>query len=132
MDSLDDFICEIQSDELPEELFYEPSDLAEQEHYNSETNYKVGRTAAERRKNDWKYAKRNQAIVDAMGGVDKPLHYYVKTAPEYYYNRYNKTNNKGKHRTAYGNYNAAKNWSPNDKRKLNNCQNQIEELFDEE
>lgn len=93
----------------------------------------TGRTAAERRKNDWKYAKRNQVIVDAMGGVvDKPLHYYVKTAPEYYYQRRNKTNNKGKHRTAYGNYNVSKNWSPNDKRKLNDCQNQIEELFDEE
>ena len=93
----------------------------------------TGRTAAERRKNDWKYAKRNKAIVDAIGGrTDKPLHYYTKTAPEYYYQRSNKTNNKGKHRTAYGNYNAPKNWSVNDTRKLDYYENQLNELAEEE
>ena len=89
--------------------------------------------AAKRRKNDWKFAKRNQKIAEEMGGqYEKPLHYYSKTAPEYYYQRSNKTNNKGKHRTAYGNYNPQKNWSLTDKRKINNFENQIEELFDED
>lgn len=90
-------------------------------------------TRAERRKNEWKFAKRNQRIADNLGGqYDKPLHYYSKTAPEYYYQRRNKTNNKGKHRTAYGNYNPAKNWGEHDKRQINSLESQLEELFDEE
>lgn len=98
-----------------------------------EEDYEYYSRAAERRKNDWKYAKRNQRIADAMGGQsEKPLHYYSKTAPEYYYQRRNKTNNKDKHRTAYGNYNASKNWCLADKRKIQDLENQIQELFDEE
>lgn len=97
-----------------------------------EENFAYYSRLAERRKNEWKYAKRNQKIAEAMGGGEKPLHYYSKTAPEYYYQRCNKTNNKGKHRTAYGNYNASKNWSLTDKRKIQNLKNQMEELFDEE
>lgn len=86
---------------------------------------------AERRKNDWKHAKRHaQILIDQNCELGKPLHYYVKTRPEFYYQRTNKTNNKGKHRTAYGNYNPQKNWQTSDKRKLNNFENQIEELFD--
>lgn len=88
-------------------------------------------TRAERRKNEWKFAKRNQRIADNLGGqYDKPLHYYSKTAPEYYYQRRNKTNNKGKHRTAYGNYNPAKNWDICDKRRIDDLENQMDELFD--
>lgn len=103
-----------------------------EEDYLEEEEYPTSR-AAERRKNEWKYAKRNQKIVKAMSGQSKkPLHYYSKTAPEYYYQRCNKTNNKGKHRTAYGNYNPQKNWCLTDKRKINSMENQLEELFDEE
>lgn len=103
-----------------------------EEEYSEEDEYSMSR-AAERRKNDWKFAKRNQKIAEEMGGqYEKPLHYYSKTAPEYYYQRSNKTNNKGKHRTAYGNYNPQKNWSLTDKRKINNFENQMEELFDED
>lgn len=103
-----------------------------EEDYFEEDEHPTSR-AAERRKNDWKFAKRNQRIAEEMGGqYEKPLHYYSKTAPEYYYQRRNKTNNKGKHRTAYGNYNPQKNWSLTDKRKINNFENQIEELFDED
>lgn len=88
---------------------------------------------AERRKNDWKHAKRHaQILIDQDYELNKPLHYYSKTRPEFYYQRTNKTNNKGKHRTAYGNYNPQKNWQTSDKRKLNNFENQIEELFDTE
>ena len=102
-----------------------------EEDYLEEDEYLTSRSA-ERRKNEWKYAKRNQRIADTMGGQrEKPLHYYSKTAPEYYYQRCNKTNNKGKHRTAYGNYYPQKNWSVTDKRKINNFEDQIEELFDE-
>ena len=102
-----------------------------------EDNYSEGEQltsrAAERRKNEWKYARRNQRIADTIGGQpEKPLHYYSKTAPEYYYQRCNKTNNKGKHRTAYGNYYPQKNWSLTDKRKINDFEDQMEELFDED
>ena len=84
---------------------------------------------AKRRKNEWKFAKRHaQILEDQDYELNKPLHYYSKTRPEFYYQRRNKTNNKGKHRTAYGNYNPQKNWQPTDKRKLNNFENQIEEL----
>jgi len=101
-----------------------------EEDYLEEEEYPTSR-AAERRKNEWKFAKRNQRIAEEMGGqYEKPLHYYSKTAPEYYYQRCNKTNNKGKHRTAYGNYNPQKNWSLTDKRKIDNFENQMEELFD--
>jgi len=84
---------------------------------------------AERRKNDWKHAKRHaQILIDQDYELDKPLHYYSKTRPEFYYQRRNKTNNKGKHRTAYGNYNNPKNWSTADKRKIENMTSQINDL----
>ena len=102
-----------------------------EEDYLEEEEYPASR-AAERRKNDWKFARRNQKIVDEMGGREKPLHYYSKTAPEYYYQRCNKTNNKGKHRTAYGNYNPQKNWGLTDKRQIDDFENQLKELFDNE
>ena len=103
-----------------------------EEDYPEENEYPTSR-AAERRKNEWKYARRNQRIADTMGGQsEKPLHYYSKTAPEYYYQRRNKTNNKGKHRTDYGNYNHPKNWNSNDRRKIDYLENQMEELFDKD
>jgi len=116
-----------------------------EEDYLEEEEYPASR-AAERRKNDWKIAERGRRIlrnkIQDRGYITKsspdedifkkPLHYYSKTKPELYYQRTNKTNNKGKHRTAYGNYNPAKNWSIADKRKLQNGENQLEELFDEE
>ena len=97
-----------------------------------EEEYPTSR-AAERRKNDWKFAKRHaQILIDQDYELDKSLHYYSKTRPEFYYQRCNKTNNKGKHRTAYGNYNPAKNWNERDKRQIENLENQLDELFDSE
>lgn len=88
---------------------------------------------AERRKNDWKHAKRHaQILIDQDYELDKPLHYYSKTRPEFYYQRKNKTNNKGKHRTAYGNYYPSKNWNSNDRRKIDYLENQLKELFDKD
>ena len=87
---------------------------------------------AVRRKNEWKHAIRHARILTNQDyDLDKPLHYYSKTRPEFYYQRKKKTNNKGKHRTAYGNYYPAKNWSSNDRKKIDNAENQLEELFDE-
>lgn len=122
MDYLDDFLCERQSDE------YEYEDENE-EHYVNECSNK--------RKNDWHHAYNNYRLLCAKWGRKflkyfKPLHYYSKTKPEFYYQRRNKTNNKGKHRNAYGNYNPSKNWSTADKRKIQSGENQIKELFDEE
>ena len=120
MNQLDDFICEIQSDELYDE------NLAEDE-------FPQPRSMGVRRKIDWHHAKHNYRVIhEEFLKAWKPLHYYSKTKPEFYYNRTNKTNNKGKHRTAYGNYNPSKNWSVSDKRKIQQGENQIKELFDEE
>lgn len=87
-----------------------------------------------RRKNDWRYAIHNYRLLRAKGEEKnlKPLHYYAKTKPELYYHRKNKTNNKGKHRNAYGNYNPSKNWSITDKRKIQSGENQLKELLDTE
>lgn len=110
----------------------------------SDTFSTTGRTAAERRKNDWKYAKRNQKIRNRLfnvsrsslqgeKGLSKPLHYYSKNPP---WNGYafapNKTNNKGSRRYISKNYASPKNWNEHDKRQLDNMENQLEELFDEE
>lgn len=96
-----------------------------------EEAYSKDSLRAERRKNEWKYAKRHaQILADQDYELDKPLHYYSKTRPEFYYQRCNKTNNKGKHRTAYGNYNPAKNWDICDKRRIDDLENQLNELFD--
>ena len=105
-------------------LFDELDDLQSDE-------YSKNNTRAERRKNEWKFAKRHaQILIDQDYELDKSLHYYSKTRPEFYYQRCNKTNNKGKHRTAYGNYNPAKNWNERDKRQIENLENQLDELFD--
>ena len=94
-----------------------------------EENIEQESSRAERRKNEWKYAKRHaQILVDQNYELDKPLHYYTKTRPEFYYQRRNKTNNKGKHRTAYGNYNPQKNWPITDKRKIENMTSQVDDL----
>lgn len=128
MNELDDFLCDIQSDECYyEDLF----NLTEDEYPDSENSI------AERRKNDWHHAKHNYRLLRNKWGLCflkyfKPLHYYSKTKPEVYYQRCNKTNNKGKHRNAYGNYNPSKNWSVADKRKIQQGENQIKELFDSE
>ena len=121
MNELDDFLCEQQSDEF--EYEYEDEDYQP--------------TTSDRRKRNWRYAKRNYKLLSTLWGDTprhlkyfKPLHYYSKTKPEVYYQRRNKTNNKGKHRNAYGNYNPSKNWSTADKRKIQNGENQIKELFD--
>ena len=98
-----------------------------------EDNYSPASIAPRRRK-EWTHAQRHYRIARSEIGYSKlkPLHFYAKNAPEAYYQRTNKTNNKGKHRNAYGNYNPAKNWSVSDKRKIQTGENQIKELFDNE
>ena len=98
----------------------------EEEEYPREPNLAI------RRKNEWKFARKHaQILIDQEYELEKPLHYYSKTRPEFYYQRKNKTNNKGKHRTAYGNYNKGKNWPTNDKRKIEKGKTQLEELYEE-
>ena len=118
---------------MEKELFicskHEPSFETEQYEYEEEYPYEPNLAA--RRKNEWKYARKHaQILVDQDYELGKPLHYYSKTRPEFYYQRTNKTNNKGKHRTAYGNYNKSKNWPTNDKRKIESMINQIKDLND--
>ena len=121
MNELDDFLCEQQSDELPLDWF------------SDEERFHLSHSA-KGRKNDWKHAIRSYKLLRAKWGIKflKPLHYYSKTKPEIYYQRANKTNNKGKHRNAYGNYNPAKNWSTADKKKIQSGEDQIKDLFDNE
>lgn len=124
MEEFDDSLIEHQSDEF------------ENDWYTYEEEIPIDE-APKKRKNDWHHAKRNYQLLRAKWGEEfleyfKPFHYYSKTKPEFYYQRQNKTNNKGKHRKAYGNYNPSKNWSPADKRKIQNGENQLEELFDTE
>ena len=123
MNELDDFLIGPQCDEYGND-WYTYSD--EELHIDE---------VPQKRKNDWHHAKRNYRLLRAKYGETflqhfKPIHYYSKTKPEFYYQRSNKTNNKGKHRNAYGNYNPSKNWSVNDKRKIDSGENQIDELFD--
>ena len=124
MEEFDDFLIGPQSDEFENEW----------ENYEEE---KYIDKIPQRRKNDWHYAKRNYKLLREKWGKEflkyfKPIHYYSKTKPEFYYQRRNKTNNKGKHRNAYGNYNPPKNWSPTDKKKIQNYEDQLKELFDNE
>ncbi len=124
MEEFDDFLIGPQSDEFGNDWY-----TYEEEIHIDESPQK--------RKNDWRHAKRNYKLLREKWGEKfleyfKPIHYYSKTKPEFYYQRRNKTNNKGKHRNAYGNYNPSKNWSPADKRKIQNGENQLKELFDEE
>ena len=69
-----------------------------------------GRTAAERRKNDWKYANKRKKIL--AGNLSKPLHYYSKNMPASY------AVDKRKERQAL--------------RQNDIFENQLKELFDEE
>ena len=124
MNDFDDFLIGPQSDEFGNDWYTYAEDIHIDE-------------SPQKRKNDWHHARRNYRLLRAKWGEKflkcfKPIHYYSKTKPEFYYQRQNKTNNKGKHRTAYGNYNPSKNWSPADKRKIQNGENQLEELFDSE
>ena len=107
----------------------------------------TGRTAAERRKNDWKYAERRREIlrneVEDCGYITKsspdedilrkPLPYYAKNSPwKGYALAPNKTNNKGSRRYISKNYAPQKNWNEHDKRQIDNFENQLKELLDEE
>ena len=70
----------------------------------------TGRTAAERRKNDWKYAERRKKIL--AGNLSKPLHYYSKNMPV--------------------SYAVDKRQERQRLRQIDKFKNQIEELFDNE
>lgn len=70
MDYLDDFLCTMQSDEFEDEY----SDYEDDEDVSSR---------ADRRKNEWKHAKRRTKIYNRnFRLVSKPLHYYAKNAPQ--------------------------------------------------
>lgn len=89
------------------------------------------RSTAEKRHNDWKKAIRKRKIVEEVykwpeGWYDN-LHQYSKNKIYYAYNRFSKTNNKGKHRYAARNYAKSKNWSIADQRKLNSMNEDLEE-----
>ena len=82
--------------------------------------------AAMRRKQDWKHAKRRKEIVDIKynNSEHKPLHYYSKNPPiNGYSTAPNKTRNKGNRRYISKNYKNNLNWSPHDKRQLDNLSN---------
>ena len=70
----------------------------------------TGRTAAERRKNDWKDAERRKKIL--AGNLSKPLHYYSKNMPV--------------------SYAVDKRQERQRLRQIDKFKNQIEELFDNE
>ena len=95
MDYLDDFICESQSDEFIDEFF-------EEDYQNSR--------AAERRKNEWKFANRRKRILG--NNISKPLHYYSKNMPESH---------------AFDKRQLRKR-----QRQIDNFENQMEELFDKD
>ena len=86
------------------------------------------RDRGERRKNTWRKIKqRAESEHDEYGNnIFEHLHEYAKNK------RYRAvrcaTNNKGKHRYSPKNFAANKNWSSNDTRKLNEIDQQIEEL----
>ena len=115
-----------------------------EEDYLEEEEYPISR-AAERRKNEWKYAERRRKIlrnkVEDCGYITKsspdedvlrkPIHYYSKNSPwKGYALPPHKTNNKGSRRYISKNYAPQKNWSLADKRKIDDIENQMEELFD--
>lgn len=68
---------------------------------------------AERRKNEWKYAKRRKKIVTLDATMKRPLHYYSKNSPS---------------TQAYRDDTP----SYKDRREIQKVKNQIKELFDEE
>lgn len=90
------------------------------------------RNRAEKRHNDWKKAIRKKKIINAYGqDYYDNLHQYSKNNPFNSWGRGRafKTNNKGKHRYAPGNFSKSKNWSEADRRKLDEMQDQ---MFDNE
>lgn len=80
-----------------------------EEDYLDEEEYPTSR-AAERRKNEWKYAKRRKEILG--NSITKPLHYYAKNMPESH--AFDKRQLRQK------------------QRQIDDFENQLEELFDEE
>lgn len=70
----------------------------------------TGRTAAERRKNDWKHANKRKKIL--ADNLSKPLHYYSKNMPASY-----AIDRRQERQTL---------------RQIDNFQNQLKELLDEE
>lgn len=79
----------------------------------SDTFSTTGRTVAERRKNDWKYANRRKNVLNNYGiESNKPLHYYSK--------------NVLKHK------NFKVDRILHNERQIDNFENQLKELFDEE
>ena len=87
------------------------------------------RSTAEKRHNDWTKAIRKRRIFREQENSDMydNLHQYSKNRIFCARNRFFKTNNKGKHRYAAGNYAKSKNWSINDQRKLNSMDQELDE-----
>lgn len=78
-----------------------------EEDYLEEDEYPTSR-AAERRKNDWKFANRRKEILG--NSMAKPLHYYSKNMPESH--AFDKRQMRRR------------------QRQIDNFENQMEELFD--
>ncbi len=100
------------------------------------------RPTAEKRHNDWIKAIRKRNIDRQYQNGSVYDRDYYDNLHEYSKNkihcscgmcaRWNKTNNKGKHRAISGNYAPSKNWSPNDQRKRESMDSQLEEYETEE
>jgi hypothetical protein len=78
-----------------------------EEDYLEEDEYPISR-AAQRRKNDWKFANRRREILG--NDITKPLHYYSKNMPE--------------------SHAVDKRQMRRKQRQIDNFENQMEELFD--
>ncbi len=78
-----------------------------EEDYLEEDEYPISR-AAQRRKNDWKFANRRREILG--NDITKPLHYYSKNMPE--------------------SHAVDKRQMRRKQRQIDDFENQMEELFD--
>ena len=78
-----------------------------EEDYLEEDEYPISR-AAQRRKNDWKFANRRREILG--DDITKPLHYYSKNMPE--------------------SHAVDKRQMRRKQRQIDDFENQMEELFD--
>lgn len=96
------------------------------------------RNRAERRHNNWRKAIRRRRIERAIrlqyfqvkDQYDN-LHQYSKGRIKTYYTRYHKTSNCGRKRRIHANYAPSTNWSARDKRRVQEMEEQTQELDSE-
>lgn len=96
------------------------------------------RNTAEKRHNDWSKAIRKRKIVEEVYGWSEGwydnLHQYSCNKIHCscgMCSRLNKTNNHGHRRKIAGNYAPSKNWSINDQRRINEMEDQLEEVSED-